>query len=40
MIPKSLETLEHQRINISNQIAALGDLRGVRRQLDHPADDN
>jgi len=28
MIPKSLETLEHQRINISNQIAALGDLRG------------
>ena len=26
--PKSLEFLEHQRVNITNQIAALGDLRG------------
>src|SRR5664279_3342998 len=25
--PKSLEFLEHQRVNITNQIAALGDLR-------------
>jgi len=27
-IPKSLESLEQQRANIANQIAALGDLRG------------
>jgi hypothetical protein len=27
-IPKSLEVLEQQRVNITNQIAALGDLRG------------
>ncbi len=27
MIPKSLESLEQQRANITNQIAALGDLR-------------
>ena len=26
--PKSLELLEQQRVNITNQIAALGDLRG------------
>src|SRR5713226_3715447 len=26
-IPKSLESLEQQRANIANQIAALGDLR-------------
>src|SRR5450756_2763020 len=26
--PKSLEFLEQQRVNITNQIAALGDLRG------------
>ncbi|HEX4594701.1 MAG TPA: DUF6788 family protein [Bryobacteraceae bacterium] len=26
-VPKSLEHLEHQRTNIANQIAALGDLR-------------
>ncbi|MEO7144017.1 MAG: DUF6788 family protein, partial [Bryobacteraceae bacterium] len=25
--PKSLESLEHQRANIANQIAALSDLR-------------
>ena len=27
-IPKSLESLEHQGANITDQIAALGDLRG------------
>ena len=27
-IPKSLESLEQQRANIADQIAALGDLRG------------